>query len=246
MLTKQTLATRLQRPLSGIQRRARTATILLSNPQHMGGYLRCRVTGRYPAARYFHLWQEVQRLRPRRIVEIGVFRGETGARLIEHALLYQDRVDYWGFDLFAEGATSALLEAEAAIVTPPLALESVYQRLQHPRATVHLIPGDTKITLPRTDMPPADLVFIDGGHSYETVTADWLNVQRILHERTVVYFDDYTNAAAEIHEHYGVKRLLDGLRRSQWRVEILEPADTYIVSYGIKECRLGRVTRKSA
>jgi hypothetical protein len=94
-------------------------------------------------------------------------------------------------------------------------------------------------------MPPADLVFIDGGHSYETVSADWHNVQHLLHDQTVVYFDDYTNRAAEIHENYGVRRLLDDLDRSTWRVEILDPADSYIVSYGIKECRIGRVRRKS-
>jgi hypothetical protein len=45
----------------------------------------------------------------------------------------------------------------------------------------------------KTQLPKMDLVFIDGGHSTETVATDWENVKDLLHEKSIVFFDDYPN-----------------------------------------------------
>jgi hypothetical protein len=50
-----------------------------------------------------------------------------------------------------------------------------------------------------------DLIFIDGGHRLETVWSDWLGVQPLLDENTLVRFDDYWNR-----EQAGCKTLVDG------------------------------------
>jgi predicted O-methyltransferase YrrM len=59
-----------------------------------------------------------------------------------------------------------------------------------------LIIGDSTLTVPRyaAENPAAsfDLVFIDGGHTYETVAADIVNMRAISHLGTCVVVDDLT------------------------------------------------------
>lgn len=225
--------------------RVRTARSLATHPGVIAEYLFSRLRGSYSTRRYCNLWAEVANLRPERIVEIGVFRGNTGRRLISLALEHVSAVDYWGFDLFAEGSTAEQLSAEVDGGTPPLSINAVFERLQRPGATIHLVPGDTRYTLARTDVPPADLVFIDGGHSYDTVASDWKNAQEFLHPRSVVYFDDYTNDVGVRHG-YGVKRLVDELNSSVWLVERFSPTDRYVRPYGVVEHSLVRVSSRSS
>jgi predicted O-methyltransferase YrrM len=188
------------------------------------------------------LWKEVRQLAPRTLLEIGVWQGVTARQLIEHALAVSGRVDYWGFDLFAEGMNAELMVEEAAL--KPLAMAEVRERLAVTGANVHLVAGNTKDTLPVAKLPPIDVAFIDGGHSYETVKSDWNNVIRFLHERSVVYFDDYNNVEAEARANFGVKRLVDEIDRREWQVDLLSPVDSFVHPWGILRTRFARVQRR--
>lgn len=57
-----------------------------------------------------------------------------------------------------------------------------------------LIAGDSLETVPRfADSEPDrrfDLIFIDGGHTYDIARADITNMRRLAHEKTVLIFDD--------------------------------------------------------
>ncbi len=223
-----------------LPRRVRLAVSLLLHPAMILRRLRHGPVY-HRALRYTNLWREVRILKPRRIVEIGVWRGITASRLIEEVLNVRGEVEYWGFDLFAEGMTPDIFARESAI--QPLSSREVLARLERPGANIHLVAGDTKITLAETDIPPADLIFIDGGHSYETVAADWANVQRFLHPYSVVYFDDYTNEVGE-RRGYGIRRLVDSIDRSKWEVQLLEPLDRYRMPEGLQETRFARVSRR--
>jgi predicted O-methyltransferase YrrM len=57
-----------------------------------------------------------------------------------------------------------------------------------------LILGDSTKTVPtyETDIK-YDLIFIDGGHSYEIANADLLNCKRLAHKDTIVIMDDIIN-----------------------------------------------------
>lgn len=56
-----------------------------------------------------------------------------------------------------------------------------------------LIIGDSTKTIPEfeTDIK-FDVIFIDGGHEYDTVIADLRNCKRFAHENTIVMLDDYS------------------------------------------------------
>ena len=68
------------------------------------------------------------------------------------------------------------------------------------------------------------MIFVDGGHSWETIDADWSNIQKYIGQETVILFDDYyTGDVGET----GCQRLIDSLSRDIWDVEILPPQETW-------------------
>lgn len=56
-----------------------------------------------------------------------------------------------------------------------------------------IIYGDSKTVVPnfqQTYSVQADIIFIDGGHDYETAKRDLLNCKRFAHSNSIVIFDD--------------------------------------------------------
>ena len=186
----------------------------------------------YPR-RYDQLLESIDIIRPHRICEIGVNDGTNAVRLIRRALKYCDDVEYYGFDLF-ESIDKATFNLEFAIKTP--SFESVSRYLQRNGVyKQNLFPGNTIESLPRMRafLPKMDLVFIDGGHSYETVASDWKNVQGILHEKSVVFFDDYP--------HWGIGPVVDSIDKNKWDVDILPIEDVFKVDGSFKNDSKGDI-----
>lgn len=128
------------------------------------------------------------------IVETGTW---NGGRAIEMALTAFENVDvvhYRGFDLF-EQATDETDELELN-VKQHNALAAVTERLEHfaerckeagKTFTFELYAGNTKETMKEGRYDDVDFVFIDGGHSLDTVQNDYSYVK----DCPVVVFDDY-------------------------------------------------------
>jgi len=186
---------------------------------------------RHGPPRYRNLPRLVEACKPKTIVEIGVWRGDGAEVMIQAARKHNDSVQYWGFDLF-EDLTPEMLGREISLL--PLPIREVEQRLSGLGAEVTLVPGNTIQTVPETNLPPIDFAFIDGGHSYETVSADWRNLRPRLSPGAVVVFDDYTNRAAVKHEGFGIRALIDELKR-EYQVKILRPVDKFPRPYGMLE-----------
>ena len=68
-----------------------------------------------------------------------------------------------------------------------------------------LILGDSTVTVPKfsSEHPNAifDVIFIDGGHTYDIATADILNCKMLAHKDTIVILDDTYYSSDYIHSY---------------------------------------------
>jgi predicted O-methyltransferase YrrM len=133
-------------------------------------------------ARYEQLHKAVREKQPKAILEVGTWNGMRAL----HMLNLCPTAKYYGFDLF-EDAT-AKTDAEEFNVKAHHYREAVLERLTG--FDVELYKGNTRETLKNFDKP-VDFVWIDGGHSVETIRSDWENVKRVLTPDAWVFFDDY-------------------------------------------------------
>ena len=95
------------------------------------------------------------------VVEIGRFKG--GSTLLLAAAL-GGRAELWSYDIHASHQatyTGADLDEELRDALRRLSLEE----------RVHLVVGDSRLASPPEG--PIELLFVDGDHSYEGVSADW-------------------------------------------------------------------------
>jgi hypothetical protein len=148
------------------------------------------------------------------MIEIGVWRGDRAVRFLTHG---EQLVEYVGFDLF-EGMTDELHEKEGMAACFFQYMDKVQERLlsvSRPETIVSLIKGNTKQTLPEFTASCQncyDFIFIDGGHSLDTIENDWKYASLALAPDGVCIFDDYYLE----NETIGCKFLIDNLNERQW------------------------------
>lgn len=199
--------------------------------------------------RYGHLVKEVRRNRCHTIMEIGVWNGDRSKRMIQAALesdIPPTLIRYYGFDLF-ESADESVISKEASKFPP--SMELVKKKLQSfidMGVNINLYKGDTTKILPELVpvLPSMDFVFIDGGHSYDTVRSDWECVQHIIGECSVVIFDDYVNEAGIINMNFGVNKLVDSIDKRSYSVFLLRPVDSFRKEWGTLEVRFVKIIPK--
>ncbi len=198
--------------------------------------------------RYKHLFAEIDKAKPRKIMEVGTWDGEHSRQMIEQAKIHSSDVEYYGFDLFE---ASPILEKESqgakgsskAVGRRP-GIEEVQEKLNATGAKITLVKGDTNVTLQETSLPVMDFVFIDGGHSLQTIQNDWDNVQKVMGLHTVVIFDDYyQNDKKGYSDENGCKTLIHSLDTDKFSIEIMSNTDTFKKPWGIVSISLVRVTR---
>ncbi|MBA3317315.1 MAG: class I SAM-dependent methyltransferase [Gemmatimonadales bacterium] len=189
--------------------------------------------------RYVNLFRTIYERRCRSIVEIGTWNGVHAEEMIRTAAAHSDirSVRYSGFDLFED-----LTDEQSSSNSPSAPHLSSGSRAAG--ANRRLIRGNTRDTLPRATeiLRNADLVFIDGGHSIETIAADWMAIRDVMGPATTVVFDDYyPNAGPEL-AGLGCHSLIDQLDPGAYAVEVLEPTDEFEQSWGALRVRMARVT----
>jgi len=170
------------------------------------------------APRYINVLNCIDELRPEVVMEIGVLRGDTAEVMIRRMAEFGGKRVYVGFDLFEEppeyegskkGVRSARNVADR--------LDSISRNVE-----VMLIVGNTRHTLEQYTGPECDFIFIDGGHSLETIDNDFYWADRHLHEDGVILLDDYYFDRDDI----GCKTLVHSLP-DRWDWRILEPRDCF-------------------
>jgi len=145
--------------------------------------------------RYRQLADIIRHYKPKSITEVGTW---NGGRAIEMALAvfeYRDKFSYFGFDLFEE-ATAVTDDIEMntkqhhSIELVSNRLEEFKQKMKEKgkEFIFKLHKGDSKVTLKKCKSAnKVDFAFIDGGHSYETVKEDYLNLKKV----PLLVFDDF-------------------------------------------------------
>ena len=190
--------------------------------------------------RYKYLFKIIENNKCKQIMEIGTWNGEHALRMIESAKKYfpAREIVYYGFDLFSSLNNKILLE-EFSKLPPPL--EIVRKKLEKTGAKVHLYEGNTKEVLPRVidELPEMDFVFIDGGHSIETIENDWKYVQKVMNEKTVVIFDDYYNR-----EDVGCKRIIESIDRTKYDIKILPLQDKFRKEWGVLKINFIQISKR--
>ena len=163
--------------------------------------------------------------KPKVFLEVGVFCGVTARNVCELLKeIHKNEFRYVGIDLFGE-------KASQDEVTPnylnkqkfsnPLknlfynfllrknlnSYESVQNFLKNFSKNVTLIKGNSNIILRNLDLKDIDFVFLDGGHSFETVFDDLNSIYKKIssNKSAVILCDDYEDATYIT----GVKKAVD-------------------------------------
>ena len=184
--------------------------------------------------RYRQFDRLIEFSQPKTIVEIGTNKGNAAEAICREALRYNKAVHYIGYDLF-EDATRDTNRSEVN-AKPPCTEAEVRDRLSKIEGlTFELVRGNTKDTLHGTDVV-ADLVFIDGGHSVETIRGDYEAVKG----SPLIVFDDYYSWGAADTTKVGCNSIVAGLPHE------LLPREDRINGVGIKFAVVGYSTTWAA
>ena len=163
--------------------------------------------------------------KPKNFLEIGVFTGVTARNICELLSLINNRKFYYlGIDLFEDFEDAISDEVVPEFLTNkqnfsnPLkslfynfllseklnSLASVSKFLIKFGKNVELKKGNSLDILGKIDLKIFDMIFVDGGHSYETVKFELGIILKNINNNCLVVCDDYIHAEAA-----GVKKAID-------------------------------------
>ena len=166
------------------------------------------------------LLRHVEKIKPKKFLEIGVFHGVTARNLCEVLYsLHGNDFKYTGIDLFSNDVK--LLNNEFApkttfsnplktiyynyiIRSDPYSIKSVNKLLKKFEKNINIIKGNSNEVLKEINLDGIDYVFLDGGHKYETVKKDLENLTQIVNNNGAILCDDYDLSYAP-----GVKKAID-------------------------------------
>ena len=194
-------------------------------------------------SRYKYIFKTILEIKPKTILEIGVYKGKRSSEMINLAQSINDNIEFYGFDLF-EKITKKKIKSELS--KNPFSKNKLFKKLNHsfPSSKINLIQGDTTLTLkkfkPRRKI---SFVFIDGGHSIKTIKKDWLNIKKLINKKSVVIFDDYYENN-EISKKFGCKKIIEKLEK-KFDSKIFPSTDFVKVGSKLTRNHLVKVAKKS-
>jgi predicted O-methyltransferase YrrM len=167
----------------------------------------------------------IKEKKPKTFLEIGVFTGVTARNVCELlSLINHNNFLYYGIDLFEDYQEAISKEfipkflSENQNFSNPLksfvynfllkeklnSLNSVSKFLKKFKNNIKLMKGNSLEILPTIDLKIFDMIFVDGGHSYETVKSELDYILNNIKNSCLVVCDDYT-----LLETPGVKKAID-------------------------------------
>lgn len=155
-------------------------------------------------------------------MEVGIANGENAKRMVDTAKTHSpsEKIRYYGFDIFSENVPE---EKDSQ-------LKSVKRKLNDTGCNFTLFKGDSTTTLPNNvhKLPIMDLIFIDGGHAYQTVKSDWSHSKRLMDTNTAIFFH---NA-----DWKGPKKVINNIPQEKYIIKSIDPpSDTPIVRVKLRK-----------
>jgi hypothetical protein len=169
------------------------------------------------------LLNQIEIYKPKNFIEVGVFQGVTSRNICEKLYeINKENFLFHGIDIF-EDTNINIDNKEMTIkhnkISNPFkhlifniilkknlfSIDSIYSFLKKFKNNVKLYKGFSETQLPKIDMSKIDMVFLDGGHSYETVRSDLSLILKGIKKNKIIICDDYDQVD------YGVKKAVDEL-----------------------------------
>ena len=170
------------------------------------------------------LLDQIEIYKPKNFIEVGVFQGVTSRNVCEKLnKINNGNFKYHGIDIF-EDTNDKIDSWEKTVkhkrISNPFkhlifniilkknlfSIESIYSFLKKFQQNVVLYKGFSDTELPKINMADIDMIFLDGGHSYETVNSDLSIILKGIKKGKVIICDDYDQPS------YGVKKAVDELK----------------------------------
>ena len=170
--------------------------------------------------------------KPKVFLEVGVFHGVTARNICELLnTIHGDSFKYIGLDLFEknnENKNEIIPNTE--FNNPLKTIYFKYIKRQNPyskiaveellykfKENISLIKGNSNTVLQKMEMSKVDYVFLDGGHTYETVKNDLNCCIEVVNSSGTILCDDYDLSQAP-----GVKKAIDEfVNENKFNCEIL-------------------------
>ena len=169
------------------------------------------------------LLEQIEIYKPQNFLEVGVFQGVTSKNVCEKLYeINKENFLFHGIDVF-ENTDSNFDSREKTTkhnrLSNPLkhlifniilkknlfSIENIYDFLKKFKDNVNLYKGFSDTELLKIDMSKIDMIFLDGGHSYETVKNDLFLILKGIKKNKIIICDDYDQ------KNYGVKKAVDEL-----------------------------------
>jgi len=178
------------------------------------------------------LLDQIYKNRPKNFLEVGVYQGVTARNVCEVLKeIYQNEFKYIGIDLFS--SSNLLFDKKEKTlkqskISNPFknfyfnflrkenlnSKKAVSKLLKKFNNNISLYEGYSDKILNSIDISYIDMVFLDGGHSYETVKKDIKILITKLKKNKIIICDDYNQ------KDYGVKRAVDEFK-SEYKIEMV-------------------------
>ena len=170
------------------------------------------------------LLNQIELYKPKNFLEVGVFQGVTSRNVCEKLnIIHGGHFSFYGIDIFEEtnlNIDNKEMTLKHNKISNPFkhllfniilkkdlfSIESIYKFLNKFKNKVFLYKGFSNTELLKIDLSLIDMIFLDGGHSYETVSSDLSIILKKIKKGKIIICDDYDQTT------YGVKKAVDELK----------------------------------
>ena len=166
-------------------------------------------------------------------LEVGVFQGVTSRNVCEKLYeIHKDDFSFYGIDIFEDtnaNIDKLELTTKHNKISNPFkhfifnvilkknlfSVNSIYDFLKKFKNNIYLKKGFSEVELLKLEMSKIDMIFLDGGHSYETVKNDLSIILKNIKKNKIIICDDYNQV------NYGVKKAVDEISKNVSEIKIL-------------------------